>query len=324
MRLRGKGVLPVNISKETIIRKVLAVDGFEIQNLNFYDDTVSILLKNTKFRSTAQAVGRVASTLQRFTADNIQFAHISFYYKGFETATYRVDLEKVTTEQSNTTLRNNDQSSIKAIDTNFKYLAKKNDSFSWGIGPYFAHRLFNPDLPLSMEMGIELKGGYQITQGLNIMGSLRKSILTNLTENKRRSGSALPQVQTDWPLYDIQGQRGHIHELTLSYYGNLAQGLYGRAHAGILEPFFVGVGAEVLYKPAQWPVGIGLDIHRVRKRDYDMMFDLRDYETTIGHMSLYYDAGGMFDVEINVGRYLAGDWGATSTISRKFGSGWEV
>ena len=32
----------------------------------------------------------------------------------------------------------------------------------------------------------------------------------------------------------------------------------------------------------------------------------------------------MFEVEINAGRYLAGDWGATTTISRKFGSGWEV
>ena len=91
-----------------------------------------------------------------------------------------------------------------------------------------------------------------------------------------------------------------------------------------MEPFFAGVGAEVLFKPAQCPIGIGLDIHRVRKRDYDMRFDLRDYETTIGHLSLYYDAGGMFDVEINVGRYLAGDWGATTTVSRKFGSGWEV
>ncbi len=55
-----------------------------------------------------------------------------------------------------------------------------------------------------------------------------------------------------------------------------------------------------------------------------MRFDLLDYKTTVGHLSLYYDAGGMFDVEINAGRYLAGDWGVTTTISRKFGSGWEV
>ena len=55
-----------------------------------------------------------------------------------------------------------------------------------------------------------------------------------------------------------------------------------------------------------------------------MRFDVLDYETTVGHLSLYYDAGGMFDVEVNAGRYLAGDWGATTTISRKFGSGWEI
>ena len=55
-----------------------------------------------------------------------------------------------------------------------------------------------------------------------------------------------------------------------------------------------------------------------------MRFDLRHYETTVGHLSVYYDAGGMFDIEVNAGRYLAGDWGVTTTISRKFGSGWEV
>ena len=134
----------------------------------------------------------------------------------------------------------------------------------------------------------------------------------------------LPRVHSDWPLYDLAGQSGHIHELSLSYLKQMRPGLYGRVHAGLLEPFFAGFGGEILYKPAQWPIGIGVDIHRVRKRDYDMRFDLRNYETTVGHVSLYYDVGGMFDIELNTGRYLAGDWGATATISRKFGSGWEV
>ena len=55
-----------------------------------------------------------------------------------------------------------------------------------------------------------------------------------------------------------------------------------------------------------------------------MLFDVRDYETTVGHISFYYDAGGMFDIELNAGKYLAGDLGATATLSRKFGSGWEI
>ena len=193
-----------------------------------------------------------------------------------------------------------------------------------GLGPYITERLFNPDLPISLETGIEVTAGYQLISGLKISGSVRKSILTNLTDNQRKSFSDLPPVQTDWRLYDIAGQSGHINDLTVSYQRNLAPALYGRAHAGLLEPFFAGLGAEFLYKPAQSPIGVGIDIHLVRKRDYNMRFDLLDYEATVGHLSLYYDAGGMFDVEINAGRYLAGDWGATTKISRKFGSGWEV
>ena len=30
-----------------------------------------------------------------------------------------------------------------------------------------------------------------------------------------------------------------------------------------------------------------------------MMFDLLDYETTVGHLSIYYDAGHKFNIEIN-------------------------
>ena len=324
MRLRGKDALPININDEAIIRKVLTADRFEIHYLNFDTDTVAIGISNTKFRSQAQAVGRIASTLQRFTADDIKIANISFFSQDLQLVSYRVDLQKVTNEQYSPVATDIETVSIKAVDLKPLPVSNNKKPFNWGVGPYIAHRLFNPDLPLSMETGIEVASSLQLAPGLKISGAVRKSILTNLTDNNRRSNSVLPRVHSDWPLYDFAGQSGHIHELTLSYVKNLAPGLYGRAHAGLLEPFFAGVGAEVLYKPAQWPVGIGLDIHRVRKRDYDMRFDLLDYETTVGHLSLYYDAGGMFDVEVNAGRYLAGDWGVTTTISREFGSGWEV
>ena len=51
-----------------------------------------------------------------------------------------------------------------------------------------------------METGIEVEAGYQITNGLKISGAIRKSILTNLTDNNRRSNSSLPRVRSDWPL----------------------------------------------------------------------------------------------------------------------------
>ena len=52
-----------------------------------------------------------------------------------------------------------------------------------------------------------------------------------------------------------------------------------------------------------------------------MKFNLLNYEATVGHLSAYFDAGGMFDTEINAGRYLASDWGATTTVSESLGAG---
>ena len=110
-------------------------------------------------------------------------------------------------------------------------------------------------------------------------------------------------MHSDWPLYDIEGQSGHTRPQVILCKKLSARPLW-QSYAGLLEPFFAGSG-ENFYKPAQWPIGIGIDIHRVRKRAYDMRVDLLDYETTVGHLSIYFDAGGMFDIEVNAGRYLA-------------------
>lgn len=308
-----------------VIQKILEIDGFNLHRVEVERDGIEINLTNTKFRSTAQAVGRIASTLQRFTDDKIKWAKISFHNNGIIASSYKIDLEQITYEQYNPNrVEFNKQSSIIPVDTEAVIAENFSTRFSWGIGPYFAHRLFNPDLPLSLETGIELEGEYKIFSGMRLSGALRKSILTNFTENQRRSNSVLPRVHSDWPLYDFAGQQGHIHNLSLSYSKNLAPTWYGRVHAGLLEPFYAGFGGEILFKPAKSPFAVGFDIHHVQKRDYDMLFELLDYSTTLGHLSFYYDAGGLFDLEINAGKYLAGDWGATTTISRKFGSGWEV
>ena len=136
MRLGNEKALPLNVSEEAIIRKVLAVDGFVIQNLNFKDDTVKIIVTNTKFRSTAQAVGRVSSTLQRFTSNNIRFANISFFSRNIITGSYRVDLEKITEEQFNPVPNALETSSIRAIDLDAVAASENSQRFTWGLGPY--------------------------------------------------------------------------------------------------------------------------------------------------------------------------------------------
>ena len=324
VRARGGGAATVTQTDEATIRKVLAVEGFEIINFSDGGDYVRLDLKNTKYRSVAQALGRAAVTLQRFTSDATTRAVVVFHEKGLQAASYTVDLNRVTSEQLGVAAAT--PPAIIAEDAEKLNTPRvSGDKFNWGLGPYITHRLFNPDLPLSAELGLELSANYRITPKLSLDGAFRKSMLTNLTENNRLGKTSSVQVvQSDWGHYDINGQDGHIHRLSLNYHDAIAPGLFARAHAGLLEPFWAGLGGELLYVPLNTPFALGFDIHRVRKRDYEMRLDLQNYETTTGHVSAYLDAGGMFDLEINAGRYLAGDWGATTRLSRQFANGWEV
>ena len=70
------------------------------------------------------------------------------------------------------------------------------------------------------------------------------------------------------------------------------------------------------------PWAAGVNINRVRQRDYAQRFAFRDYEVTTGHATLYYEYRPMkMRVITSVGRYLAGDYGATLDVSREFSSG---
>lgn len=327
MRLRGFGAPTADQTDEATIRKVLAVDGFEVIALSEDADAIRLDVKNTRYRSTAQALGRAAATLQRFAADRVTRAVVVFREGGLQAASYAVDLDRAAAEQFGIATGGG----LSSVSTNDAATLSTGEAagarLTWGLSPYLTQRLFNPDLPLSVELGLEARAKYKITRNLSLDGAVRKSLATNLTENNRAGHGAsrgIPTTQSDWGLYDINGQPGHIHRLSLNYADTLAPDIFARAHAGLLEPFWAGAGGELLYMPAGAPIALGLDIHRVRKRDYDMRLALRDYETTTGHVSAYIDAGGAFDLEVNAGRYLAGDWGATAKISRQFANGWEV
>ena len=143
MRLRKESAMSLQQNNIDAIKKVLAADRFELRAKILYDKSVNIIVTNTKFRSTAQAIGRVSSTLQRFTSDKIHFANISFASGDLVTATYRVDLNEITREQFNAVSEVEKISSITSVDSDVDQLKKMDQRFNWAIGPYFTHRLFN-------------------------------------------------------------------------------------------------------------------------------------------------------------------------------------
>ncbi|MCI5086580.1 MAG: YjbH domain-containing protein, partial [Rhodovulum sp.] len=87
---------------------------------------------------------------------------------------------------------------------------------------------------------------------------------------------------------------------------------------------FGGVSGEVLWKPVDSPLALGVEVNYAKQRDFDVLFGFQDYDVLTGHVSAYYEFGGGYLGRIDAGRYLAGDWGATFTLDREFANGLRV
>ena len=95
MRLRAIEGGPWAETNIAAIKNVLEADDFLVTGMVLEADHIRVDLENKKFRSTAQALGRVISTLQRFSGDKVEYAIIVFTDGTLPLASYRVDLQKL-------------------------------------------------------------------------------------------------------------------------------------------------------------------------------------------------------------------------------------
>ena len=154
-------------------------------------------------------------------------------------------------------------------------------------------------------------------------GSAARALAGNLDEGLP-SDSRLPRVRSDFARYAREG-RTSIPTLYAERIWTPAPDVFARVTGGLLEPMFSGVSAEALWRPHAKPFALGLDLNWVAQRDYGGGFSTLGYSVATGHVSLYADlpVWGLHGV-LRGGRYLAGDWGGTVEIGRRFDSGIEV
>jgi hypothetical protein len=148
-------------------------------------------------------------------------------------------------------------------------------------------------------------------------------VFGTLGESTRVSNSVLPRVRSNSNLYDRDADFA-IRYLTLEHFGRPAPDLYSRVTFGYLEEMFAGISAELLWQPVDSRIGFGIEVNHVQQRDFDQLFGLQDYEITTGHASAYFTLANEYNMQIDAGRYLAGDWGATLSVDRTFDNGWSV
>lgn len=195
--------------------------------------------------------------------------------------------------------------------------------FGYSIAPGINKSFFDPDQPLRIGLYMGLNGGVDLDRHWSLAGSFQFNIYNNF-DITRSSNSVLPHVRTDFAEYYKKGIDG-ISALQAAYFTKLAPDVYAYARAGYLEDMFGGVGGEVLWEPSGQRWALGAALYDVQQRNFDRLFGFRDYRILTGHASLYYQSPFYnLNFELHVGRYLAGDYGATFQMTRRFDNGIEI
>lgn len=312
---------------EEKVERELRLDGIFLESMMLAPGVVEVEIRNARHRSFAQATGRTARILSRTMPDSVEDFRITLVAKGMPAAVVvisRTDLEELEHAPDGawqSWVRSDLENPPLAFTNSIPINAKP--KFDWLVGPYLDMEFFDPDNPLRADLGVQAWAQYDFGNALFLSGAVRKKIFGNLDTSIRESDSVLPHVRSDNALYNKYGDPA-LEYLTIEKFARPGPDLYARATAGYLEKMFAGVSAELLWKPMEQDFGLGVELNYAKQREYDQGFGLAHYDVFTGHVSTYFGVGENYNVQLDVGRYLAQDWGGTLTIGREFRNGWKV
>ena len=305
----------------------LAAEGLVLSGIAQSGSVVTVYLGNPTYSAGAQAIGRAARVLANSAPADVTAFRIVPVAGGIPLS--QVTVQRADLEDLEHALDGSWQSYTRATIADAAGLAGptgaplNTSAFNFAITPYLSPSLFDPDNPFRADVGVQVGASYAPTPQLLFSGAIRQPVLGNLDTATRLSDSILPHVRSDFALFDKASDL-ELSYLTADYFFRPGPDLYGRVTAGYLEPMFAGVSTELLWKPVTGPLALGVELNYAVQRGFARDFSLQDYDVVTGHASAYYDFGAGYHGQLDVGRYLAGDWGGTLTLDRQFSNGMSV
>ncbi len=306
------------------LSEALAAEGLIIEEARLAAHEADVHVTNTRMSRSTKAVGRVARVLAAGMPASIETFNITLVENDLPTATVVVDrsaMERLVDTHE-------------AVPESYRLFAIRNAAnldgatFKRDVYPAFTWSV-TPKVPFSLQGGsfdfdlmVEGSAKYQVSSEFSLSLNVTQSLLGRL-DAVATPATGLPAVRSNYAAY--QTDVPQVERLTADYVTKAGDDIYVRGSVGYLERMFAGVSGEVLWKDVNSPLAYGLELNYVRQRDPGKIFGFYDYDTVTGHGSIYWDTGwhGVY-AQVDAGRYLAGDWGATVTVSRRFENGWEV
>ena len=213
------------------------------------------------------------------------------------------------------------------LDTNdFKYQPEAlYPSFHYNVEPDIQSQIGGPDGFFFATLRLAFESELMLSKKLSLMTRFSHGVVGDFNDITLASDSVLPHVRTDIVKYLQEGDEFTIDSMQFNSFGNPFKDTYTKMSLGIFERMFAGVGGEILYRPFEKNYAIGFEAWSVQQRDYAQNLQFRDYKTTTGHATFYYQEPNTgILLRLKGGRYLAEDSGVTVGLSRRFKTGFTV
>ena len=200
-------------------------------------------------------------------------------------------------------------------------LPEKATHFYFDPGLDLIQTLGGPDGFVLYQFSLGLRTGLKLPAGFEVKSLVRQRLVNNYDRFRDGGSSSMPRVRTHMREYFVTSPTT-LTNLTVNKTARASDSLYWGVYAGYFEEMFGGVGAEGLYRQPGSRWALGVDVNKVKQRNFAQDFGFRDYQVQTGHVTGYW----MTPIEgvstsLAVGQYLAGDKGATLTVSKTFANG---
>ncbi|MEO0913101.1 MAG: YjbH domain-containing protein [Pseudomonadota bacterium] len=314
----------------TAMGEVLAPEGIVIEEARITGEVAELYITNTSIQRTPKAIGRTARILATAMPASVEVFRITTIERGLPTTTAEIRRSDMEAQVDRPDAGMKSWQTTRLLDAKASiegegvYRRPLENRFSWSLNPRVPFSLFDPDAGVDPDLQFVGRAKYQLSRGASVSAEVSRFVIGSDQQTVSTSTCTLPRVRSDANLY-FSGRDFELERLTGDYVFKASPEVYGRLSAGYLERMFAGVSTEVLWAPTNSDIALGFEVNYARQRDFDDLFELQDYDVVTGHGSVYWNTGFYgLEAQLDVGRYLAGDWGATATLSRRFANGWEV
>ena len=291
---------------------------------------MKITIAQNRFRSYPRAVGRTARIASALTGEEVnkfiitpmngdsEVYSVEFRKKDFDL----VEQNKIGAKElyQKTKIYSSDPDRYK--EDEFQPSVRFPEIF-FNMSPSLRHQIGGPESFYLGQLWWKINTKIKFNRGLSLHSTLGLSIFDTFDEFANPSYSTIPKVRSDIQEYLSEG-KNNIARLKFDYIWSPYKDIFARVDVGYLEEMFGGVGGEIYYRPFESNFSSSIQIHKVKQRNFDQRFGFRDYEVNTGHVSLYYDFPRGIQSQLLIGKYLAGDVGATIDLSRRFNNGFTL